>query len=193
MAPYSVEFQVNGNPDYVTVNDDFQHLPSGWYYAGGNTAFDGGNGTLWSELIEKAFVQLNEQQGAGNHTAVNSYDGISAGFGEGLTEITGQSFNTYSISTNSSASSVSNTLGTLQTALSNGEDVIMGTSGSTPPTGSNLVSDHMFSVLAVNAAAGTVTLRNPWGGSGAIFTDAESYLAADNVQFLATTGHSVLG
>ena len=190
---YSVEFQVNGNPDYVTVNDDFQHLPSGWRYAGGNTAFDGGAGTLWSELIEKAFVQLNEQQGAGDNTSVNSYNGISGGWGEGLTEITGQSFKTYAISTNSSASSVSNTLTTLQSALSNGEDVIMGTSNAAPPTGSNLVNDHMFSVLAVNAAAGTVTLRNPWGGSGAIFTDAESYLAADNVQFLATTGHSALG
>ena len=74
----------------------------------------------------------------------------------------------------------------------------MGTGGD-GPSGSNLVGGHMYMVTGVNAAAGTVSLLNPWGTSGAYsgyqmsFTDSISTLAADGATFGVTTGKSVLG
>ena len=109
----------------------------------------------------------------------------------GLTEVTGQSVNSYSAS--------SSILSTLQTAFSSHEDVIMGTGDGNAPSGSNLVGGHMFMVTGVNAAAGTVSLLNPWGTSGAgsslemSFTDSISTLASDGVMFGVTTGKSALG
>ena len=46
---YSVEFQINGKADYVTVNDELPEVPNGTaWYPGTNLYFDNGNGALWS-------------------------------------------------------------------------------------------------------------------------------------------------
>ena len=96
---YSVEFQINGKADYVTVNDELPEVPNGTaWYPGTNLYFDNGNGALWAPLVEKAFAQLNEQSGVatgelGVHN--DAYEDIAGGWWQGLTEMTGQSVNSY--------------------------------------------------------------------------------------------------
>jgi hypothetical protein len=191
---YSVEFQINGKADYVTVNDELPEMSNGQdLYPGTTLLFENGNGALWAPLLEKAFAQLDEQSGvATGELGVNgdAYEDIAGGWWQGLTEVTGQSVNSYGAS--------ASILSTLQTAFASHEDVIMGTGGDGPP-GSNLVGGHMYMVTGINAAAGTVSLMNPWGTSGAgnglemAFTDSISTLAADGAMFGVTTGKSALG
>ena len=200
---YSVEFQINGQPDFITVDNELPVLQNGYRMANGSTiAFENGGGTLWAPLVEKAFAQLCEQTSAatgqlGVHG--NSYADIAGGYWQGLTEVTGQSVQSFNTYQGESASLLQPVLQSLQAALSAREDVIMATPSQSPPSGSNLQTDHMFMVLGVNAAAGTVTLENPWGtnvaGSGlqATFTDSIATLASDSVSFGVTMGKSVLG
>jgi hypothetical protein len=200
---YSVEFHVNGQPDYVTVDSEIDSLTGGYTLWSGQTAvFDNGNGTMWSSLIEKAFVQLNEQTSAmhwEDGKVANSYADIAGGWMTCIGELTGQNVGWYGMSSNDTAAYDTNILKTLQTALAQGQVVDMATSTQKISYTTNLVANHMFSVQAVDAAAGTVTLYNPWGnaaGSGsvmAMFTKSVADLAADNVMFQATSGHSLMG
>jgi len=90
---YSVDFQINGKSDYVTVNNE---LPTfGYSWANGSKLEFANGPTSWAPLIEKAYVELNEQTGAGiygNNAAKGaSYADINGGGGYSLTQITGQS------------------------------------------------------------------------------------------------------
>ena len=197
---YSVEFQINGKADYVTVNNELPVLQGGWQMANGATEEFDNSTTLWSPLIEKAYAEVTEQTdvtpGASLNVNGNSYADISGGFGQGLTEITGQAYTTYNTTANEASSSTSAMLSALQSALASGQDVIMGTSGLAAK--GNLVAGHMFEVTGVNAAAGTVTLQNPWNGSGEdsglamAFTTSIAALEADYVSFMATSGKSAM-
>ncbi len=57
----------------------------------------------------------------------------------------------------------------------------------------------MFEVLGVDAAAGTVTLQNPWNGSGSKsglqmqFTISLAVLANDNPAFYVAAGKPTVG
>ena len=199
---YSVEFQVNGKADYVTVNNQLPELQGGYTMAGQKLLFENGNGSLWAPLVEKAFVQLEEQSGAaagGLGVHGDAYADISGGWWQGLTEVTGQSVTSYGTYSGESSTALGGLLSTIQAAFASHEDVIMATSSGTAPSGSNLVANHMFMVTGVNAAAGTVTLENPWGVSGAgtglkmSFTDSIATLASDGVTFGMTSGKSALG
>ena len=134
--------------------------------------------------------------GASLNTHGDAYADISGGWGQCLTEITGQSYNTYNVSSGESAASLSSLMGTLSGALSSHEEVIMATSDQ--KVTDNLVVDHMFMVSAVNASAGMVSLMNPWGDNGAgcgkamSFTESISALAADNASFFATSGRPTI-
>jgi hypothetical protein len=58
----------------------------------------------------------------------------------------------------------------------------------------HLVGGHMYDVLSVNVAAGTVTLDNPWNangaanGSGMVFTDSIAALASAGCDFHVALG-----
>ncbi len=191
---FSVEFQVNGKADYVTVNDE---LPT---YASGSTIFDKPNGTLWAPLVEKAFAELMEQTSVIPGTEFNqngdAYQDIAGGWSQSLTEITGQGINQYSLYATESASNLTSVLKTLQSALSGHQEVMMATSDKA--VSGNLVADHMFMVTGVNATAGTVTLQNPWGIDGPsnmqmTFSAQVSTLATDGASLFSTTGKSVYG
>ena len=189
---YSVEFQLNGKADFVTVNNELPMLPAGYAYGDGSTyAFDHGGSAGaandWSALIKKAFVEFCEQT-----SGVISYEFISGGWDNGLAAITGQSVNDYGTASGESASALGSLLTTMKTALASGEDVLMSTNGA--DTAINLVAGHMYSVMSVNTAAQTVTLDNPWNGSNTTaglsmqFTDSISALAANGVTFHVAVG-----
>jgi hypothetical protein len=195
---YSVEFQVGGKADYVTVNNQLDNLTDGWTMSDNQTLlFDNGYGASWSALIEKAYAELNEQTGAmhgADGAAANSYNDISGGWASVIGELTGQSVTNYWTYAGESASSTTQLLTTLQAALAQGQDVDMGTSGKAVAASTNLVASHMFAVIGVNATAGTVTLYNPWGQNGgnmpAEFTISIGTIVADGATFAATTGKS---
>ena len=195
---YAVEFWVNGKADFVTVDGA---LPT---YTNGSMQWDGSrmvnaNSTtsLWVPLIEKALAQLSEQSGVvtGEEYAggQNQYYELNAGGGEGISLVTGQNTTAYAIG-GQSATGLTSLLGLMSGDLATGHDVLVGTSGQS--VSGDLVADHMFAVTAVNVAAGTVSLYNPWGANGVgaskpeSFTIAASALAADNADFFAALGVS---
>ena len=76
-------------------------MGGGYSWANGST-LEFANGTVddWVALVEKAFVQLNEQTAAANyggHTTGNAYEDINGGTAITLSEITDQTFNTYNL------------------------------------------------------------------------------------------------
>lgn len=192
---YSVRFYVDGQADYVTVNNELPVMSGGTSWANGSKLEFANGSDSWAALIEKAYVELNAQTAAaqeGGHTTGNAYEDVNGGTATALTEITDQTFNTFNLNSGSSAKTLSTIMSTLGSDWSAGDELLLSTPGNS--TG-NLVSDHMFEVTGVNAAAGTITLQNPWNTaySGSIamsFTDSISQLAKAGCTLYATTGQT---
>jgi hypothetical protein len=188
---YSVDFDVNGEDDYVTVNGQLPVLASNAEQANGSNLEYANGSTSWAPLIEKAYAELNEQSGVpGNgNAATNSYAAIAGGLAYPLTEITGQSTNSWSLSgmSTSAQNSLASTLGS--TFAANGE-VLLSTAG---PTQGNLVAGQMFEVTGFDAATGTLTIQNPatpavdQNGVATSFTETIAQLAAYNVRLYASS------
>jgi hypothetical protein len=188
---FTVDFY-NGpsNPhDYVTVNAQMPVMASGYSFASGShLTFDNGgaSGAIWSEVLEKAFVEFKTQTGA-----TNAYTAIAGGWDNGLVAITGQAILDITPRGDTSAQ-----LGALLTTCANamkaGDAVLMNDVSASSAL--HLVGNHMYNVLSVNAAAGTVTLDNPWnangfaGGVGETFTDSLASLASAGCTFHVATG-----
>jgi hypothetical protein len=189
---YDVRFYVNGQADYVTVNNQLPVM-SGGYKWSDNSALEFANGSVaWAALIEKAYVELNEQTAAaqvGGHTVGNAYEDIDGGTAAALTEITGHSFSTYGLSSSTTTTSLNSLMSTLASDWTAHQEIIMSTPSNS--TG-NLVADHMFEVTGVNASAGTITLQNPWNnansntGLAMSFTETIKQLASANCTLYAT-------
>jgi hypothetical protein len=186
---YTVDFAgANGTRDYVTVNSDLAYM-KGYQYASGSTLmFDNGgsSGTMWSSIVEKAYVEFRSQQ-----SGVNSYASIAGGWDNGLTDLTGQAVQDYAPH-GETTSQLNSLLSTMQTALNNHEVVLMNDASANSAL--HLVGGHMYDVLSVNVAAGTVTLDNPWNsngganGAGMVFTDSIASLASAGVDFHVAQG-----
>jgi hypothetical protein len=201
---YSVEFIVNGSPDYVTVNAQLPTFPKGYSWANGsNLEFANGAASApdWAELVEKAYAELNAQTAAPHGAALNqasdSYAGIDAGSGYSLTEITGQAVTDYSFSSKTAASTFAADNTAFASDWSSHEEMLVGTSNI---QSGNIVADHMYEVIGYTAGASAatdmVTLHNPWGSaySGSLamtFTMSLAQLAADNVTVFATSGKAI--
>jgi hypothetical protein len=193
---YSVDFNVNGNADYITVNNELPSMASDEQANGSKLEFANGS-VAWVGLIEKAYAELNEQTDVphdGNlETAGDSYEDISGGGAYTLTEITGQSVDTYGLSSRMSAGALKSIESTVAAGFNSGDEVMMGTPSTSP---GNLVASHMFEVTGMNAVAGTVTLQNPWNtaydGAGLkmSFTETIAQLAAAGCYLYSTTGVS---
>jgi hypothetical protein len=191
---YGFKFDVNGQPDYVTVNGSLPNMPTGYSYANGSTLEFANGSVLWPELLEKAYAQLNAQpnapHGADLNAASDSYAGISAGGAYALTEITGQSVNTFNLGPSTSSPTLASDNTQLAAAFSSHEELLVSTSND---TSGNLVGDHMFEVVGYNATSDMLTLHNPWGAgySGPLamtFNESLASLAADNCSVYATAG-----
>lgn len=112
-----------------------------------------GDGELWPALYEKAYAQLK-----------GSYDAIGNGgsSADALSAITGHPSTSYGTQVS---------LETLETHLERGDAVVAGTLGKEAAAdlplfkNSTLYAWHAYYVTDVDAEAGTVTVRNPWGWS----------------------------
>jgi len=185
---YSVRFEVGGHADYVTVNSQLPSFDASHYsnLSGTSMEFDGSATSLWAPLIEKAYAQLMEQTSTICYNAhANSYATIDGGDSNGLSTLTGQSISTTEISATTSTASVVSLLASVQTALASGNGAMVGTFDR--EINNDWVAGHMFAVKSVDAAAGTVTLFNPWGtglaayGQDAIFTATVADLKNEHV------------
>ena len=193
---YSVRFYVNGQADYVTVNSQLPAMGGGYAWANRSTLEFANGPVSWVALVEKAFAELNGQSAAaqyGGHPTGDAYQDLNGGTAVALSEITDQTFNSYYLSQNQSTASLSSLMTTLSSDFKAGDDIILATPNQ---DNGNLVGDHMYMVTAVNAAAGTISIENPWNTaySGSLkmsFTDTIAQLAADSVSIYATTGVKV--
>ncbi len=189
---YSVDFQVDGHSDYVTVNNELSTYSGGGAQRDGSTMeFANSTSSFWVPLVEKALAQLSEQSGVTTGLeeagAQDQYFELSGGLGEGISLITGQSTSTFALR-GESGSALTRLLGNLQHSLVAGSDVLLGTSNF--EVYNNLMPDHMFEVTAINPLTGTVTLHNPYGaniseGKPTTFSIAATALVADQASFFA--------
>jgi hypothetical protein len=195
---YSIDFQVNGQSDYVTFNNELATMTGGYKMSNGSPLeFDNGN-VSWAALVEKAFAQLNEQtaapHGAQLDAASDSYAGIAGGSGEVFTELTGQSVSYFNL--NSMGPSTLTSLGaTLSAEFKSGTEMEVDTGSA---ASGNIVAGHAYEVLGVSAA-GVVSLQNPWNTAGTSsglqmdFTESLSQLSALGCSVFASspsTGHA---
>jgi hypothetical protein len=192
---YGVRFFVNGQADYVTVNEQLPVMGGGYRWANGSTS-EFANSTVdnWVALVEKAYAQLNAQTNAPHGMSLNSasdsYAGINAGSGSALTLITDQSEAPISLSARESSSALAQVLSSVTSSFKSGEEVLMSTPGA---SSGNLVGSHMYMVTAINASSGALTIQNPWGSaySGPLamtFTETIQQLASDNCALWVTSG-----
>jgi hypothetical protein len=173
---YGVRFYVDGVAEYVTVNTS---LPDG------GSIFNSGT-DIWASLAEKAYAQL-QAGGAVTGNTVNDGNSFST-IGNGgcpeyaLEEITGASAITdFSASRSSwtttvynsslsetsfsSGSSTAAVLSTLDSDLSEGDDLVLSSyTNATDSSGkTTLVADHAMSIYGYDSTTGELEIRNPWG------------------------------
>jgi hypothetical protein len=195
---YSVEFQLNGHADYVTVNNELPTLSGAVDGDGSDLAGANGTTDMWAGLVEKAYAEYVEQPGTTpgeSDQHADAYSAINGGSTEGLSAITGQSMSTsQELSKTTTNSYVSSLLTQLQSGLASGQEEMLATGSASK---GNLVSSHMYAITAVNATQGTVTLHNPWGansasgGVAADFTASISQLEAEGVWTFESSGTPV--
>lgn len=153
---YGVRFYKDGQPVYVTVNNDV--------YADGAYSARATQNTSWVPLLEKAYVQFRSESNPG----YNNYNLINGGWGEGLSAITGCNVNMISCGNyRSSYDWHVNVDNQIINALSNKQEVLYGSYQNTynPMNGNrDLVSAHMYSVTGYDPYTRQFILRNPWGG-----------------------------
>ena len=158
---YGVRFYIQNKPVYVTVNQFLPVDATGKLL--GNTSSN-----LWSSLIEKAYVELNEEPGYLKQTTGNVYKYIDGGLADPITEITGRSVTTYN-SANYSATGWSGIKNTIVTAIQSGLEVDFGDlSSSTHKVFSSdgkmtFTGGHMFAGIGYDSVTGNFIIRNPWG------------------------------
>jgi hypothetical protein len=174
---YGIRFYIRSKPEpvYITVN---QSLPVD---ANGNLLGNRSN-NLWSSLIEKAYVQLNEEPGYLDQTTGNVYKNIDGGNADPITEITGRSLSTYYSSAYTSANWLA-LKSTIVTAIKAGLEVDFGDHSSSPTYiggKTAFVGGHMFAGIGYDDATGKFILRNPWGvqnGNQTYLTEFEATMA----------------
>ncbi len=166
---YAVRFFHNGGAvDYVTVDGYLPTVRDGipghdlpsyigssvyahWESAAGNE--------LWVALVEKAYVQLNEERWIGQD-GTNAYQGIAGGLAEdSMTHITGRDAHSHSYIRYADRDAVIS-------AFTAGQLVALGTNPDADLVTADVVHDHAYAMVGYDAATQIFTLFNPWGTAG---------------------------
>ena len=159
---YGVRFYINGNEDWVTVNNQLPASFRGITYAATGQPDDP---AMWSALVEKAYAQLSST-GLLNHPPVNSYSNISADTaGTVLPNLNNADGVIYYLS---GTSSWNDNKAAIIAAIANHQDVSVetATDATTLYDGNGqetLIPDHSHAVIGYDDATGNFIVRNPWG------------------------------
>ena len=125
---YSVALHTDDGVDYVTVNSQLAtYFDDVTQFDGSGMEFSNSTNSLWAPLIEKAAPQLSEQgvtTGLDFPPARIEYYELTGGLEEGISLVTGQSYETYNLA-DDNVTTLENVLGTLQNSLAAGDDVIL--------------------------------------------------------------------
>jgi hypothetical protein len=153
---FTIRFYHAGVADYVTVDRALATTTSGKAeYASFGGAYSSSGNELWVALIEKAYVQLNEDGWEG-HPAANSYAAIDGGYSDAvITEVTGAAAGWTWIT--------SATANTLISAIATGRPTVL--SSRTTGSGNGVIDSHGYTLLGYNATTGRFSLYNPWGST----------------------------
>ena len=138
---YAAEFHAFGVARHVRIDGD---LPT-W------TAGDGAQGSIWVRLLEKAFAT---DRGSYAATEARWMSDVMSDFGRSPSSIWWGAW-----------SSGSQFLTLVKAQLDSGKAVTVSTN-SAITSGARVIAGHAYHVIAVDLAAGTITLRNPWGFDG---------------------------
>jgi hypothetical protein len=188
---YGVRFLINGQAEYVTVNDELPVMYDGYHYANGSTLEFANGPIAWPELLEKAYAELNAEpnvpHGQTLDEAINAYAGIDEGYAGALSEITGQTV----VQATTSAQ--------IGAAWNANEELVVSTAANV--SYGSLVDNHMFEVVGYDSSTGVLTLYNPWGtGYSPTYSSPAglsmnvymtfAQLTADGAQVWMTTGNA---
>lgn len=157
---YGVEFFVNGNPVWVTVNDYIPTLSGAAPYANG---FNNPDNASWLQLYEKAFAQLqaiSPTTGNPGNVYGNAYQSINSGqLVNAIAAITGATPVLYT------GSQITSSVNSIIAALNNHEAVELGSyTTATDSAGKyTLIANHAFTVTGYDTVTNEFIVRNPWG------------------------------
>jgi Ca2+-binding RTX toxin-like protein len=161
----------NELPARVSMNADFSLNYSGVAYAG-----LGSDGALWAPLMEKAYVFYECGFDA-------QYGVIEGGFCD-------YAFKALNISTWDKDTDDDDAMSVIANQLAAGNAVTVATSFSLNgfDTGDSIVLNHCYTVISIDQAAGTITLRNPWGSDAG--TAPGSWVQGNNDGYVTFTWQS---
>jgi hypothetical protein len=161
---FAVRFKRNGSTEYYRIDNE---LPANLSMNNGVPTWTGNayarlghNGALWVALLEKAYVFW--ECGADADYAV-----IEGGFGD-------YAYDALGLSSWTKDTDDDDAMAVIAQQLAQGKPVTVCTSFSLDgfDVGDSIVLNHCYTVVSINQASGTITLRNPWG------TDAGSQSGA---------------
>ncbi|MBM9521245.1 DUF4347 domain-containing protein, partial [Desulforhopalus vacuolatus] len=161
---YGVRFFYEGEPIYTTVNASIPINGSGVVFCGNDS--DELSGESWTSLMEKAFVQVQDQL---QNDRVNDYSTISSGTSYAISQITNlEQSASYKFTADSDPVWENEAEDSLIEALDAGSIVYFASEQTTTDdNGLTLFKDsHAFMVLGYNLDDNdqvTFTIRNPWG------------------------------
>ncbi len=159
---YGVRFYINGNEDWVTVNNVLPGFSYGLTYTKNGLPQ---NPALWAALVEKAYVQLSET-GLIGHPALNSYSNI---WNDAPSDIFGNLVNASGVKYYfSNSSSWNSSKAAIIAAIANHQDVVLETPTEFTPLHNSqgletLVPNHAHAVIGYDEQSGNFIVRNPWG------------------------------
>ncbi len=166
-------------PDYVTVDRWLPKTTSGSYaFANNNYKLSDKHAALWAPLIEKAYAQWTAE---GHNLALdsdqqnNSYDinGIGAGsnqYNGAIEALTGQSGYVVAEPPTSPYDEPKVQFAKFAAAFADGSNIVCASKST--PGDDHIDGNHVYAVVAVNAATQSITLYNPWGLDGGDGTKA---------------------
>jgi hypothetical protein len=150
---FTVRFLRDGRPDYVTVDRELPATDEDTYaYANVGQSLGDPRVKLWVALLEKAYAQLAESGWSRQTPQPDAYASINEGWeGDVIEQLTGQS-----------AAFRPTTAGfqAVVSAYNAGKLIGLDT---TDRTSFDLVPDHVYVVVGVNASTRVLKLYNPWG------------------------------
>jgi Calpain family cysteine protease/RTX calcium-binding nonapeptide repeat (4 copies)/Bacterial pre-peptidase C-terminal domain len=180
---YTIRFYNGSSPEYVTVDNQVVTLNGQLYGArtgdGGVNSNNPNNAAIWVPLVEKAYAKWYQD----SKGVANGYNGIgnTASLNEVFPGITGLSVKDSLVS--------STPFDQIQSALSNGKFVTVGSNNEAEKNSSSLISGssegtHAYSVTNayVNPSGEQrIIVHNPWGFDGYDFTN-KAYVTRDGDQ-----------
>jgi hypothetical protein len=152
---YTVRFYNNGVADYVTVDKYLPTNASGkLVYA--NEGQSPTNSELWVALAEKGYAQINESAWLGRGNNANSYQAIGYGYDyQVVNQVTGKISNFENFNFNSMVNKFQN--GSMMNVSSKADNY---------QVASNIVANHVYTIVDYSSSTQKFTLFNPWGVNG---------------------------